>query len=410
MSAHRKVFLAAVLPLLAVTVTRAADQPQPAAASSDSTLALPLVQIASSLVKPVGITNAADGSGRLFITLQDGRILIWDGTQVLPTPFLNIDPIVNSNGSEQGLLGLAFHPDYESNGFFYVNYSDNTGGDTIVARYSVSAADPNVANPASALILMEIDQPFSNHNGGQVLFGPDGYLYIGMGDGGSAGDPFNNGQNPSALLGKMLRVDVDGGGNPPDCGGAGANYTIPADNPLVDGPGGSCDEIWHLGLRNPWRFTFDRLLGHMFIGDVGQDSWEEVDRQPVASAGGENWGWRCYEGKHPFNTQGCGPAEDYDGPILEYSHALGCSITGGYVYRGPEVPGLGPGTYTYADFCSGRIWGARLQQGKWRNRQLMDTPYNISTFGEMENGTLCFAHNDTSSQPTGIVFCVQQSN
>ena len=401
MIAHRKVFLVSVLPLLALAAAEAADQAQPP---------LPLVQIATGLVKPVGITNAGDGSGRLFITLQDGRIVIWNGTQVLPTPFLDIDAIVNSSGSEQGLLGLAFHPDYETNGFFYVNYTDNTGGDTVVARYSVSAGNPNVANPASALKLLEIDQPFSNHNGGQVLFGPDGYLYIGMGDGGSGGDPFDNGQNPTALLGKMLRIDVDGGGSPPDCGGAGTNYTIPADNPFVAGPGGSCDEIWHMGLRNPWRFTFDRVAGHMFIGDVGQNVWEEVNRQPAGSAGGENWGWRCYEGKHPFNTQGCGPIGDYDAPILEYSHAFGCSITGGYVYRGPAMPGLGPGTYVYGDFCSGRIWGARPFQGQWRTGLLADTPYNISTFGETEAGELCFTHDPATSEPTGIVFCALASN
>ena len=407
MSAHRKVFLTGLLLLVAVTVARA-DNPQPAAPLADSPSALPLVPIATDLVKPVGLTNAGDGSGRLFITLQDGKIMIWDGTQVLPTPFLNIDPIVNSSGSEQGLLGLAFHPDYESNGYFYVNYTDNTGGDTVIARYSVSAGNPNVADPASALQLMEIDQPFTNHNGGQLQFGPDGYLYIGMGDGGSGGDPFNNAQNPAELLGKMLRIDVNGlVGLPPDCGGS--NYTIPANNPFVDGPGGTCDEIWHMGVRNPWRFTFDRITGDMYIGDVGQDSWEEVDFQPAVSAGGENWGWRCYEGNHPFNTTGCGPAGDYDMPIVEYSHSLGCSITGGYVYRGPILPGLRPGTYVYGDFCSGRIWGVRRAfSGTWKSFQLQDTPYQISTFGEMENGTLCFTHDPATSQPTGIVFCVQQ--
>jgi glucose/arabinose dehydrogenase len=410
MIAYRKVFLASVLPLLALATARAADKPQPDVAAADSSVGLPpLVTIANNLVKPVGITHAGDGSGRLFITLQDGKIMIWDGTQVLPTPFLDIDPIVNSSGSEQGLLGLAFHPDYKTNGLFYVNYTDNTGGDTVIARYSVSAGNPNVANPASALMLMEIDQPFSNHNGGQLQFGPDGYLYIGMGDGGSGGDPFDNAQNPTRLLGKMLRIDVNGvAGQPPDCGGA--NYTVPSDNPFVDGPGGSCDEIWHLGLRNPWRFTFDRLTGDLLIGDVGQDSWEEVDRQPAASAGGQNWGWRCYEGKHPFNTQGCGPIGDYDAPILEYSHSLGCSITGGYVYRGPAMPGLGQGTYVYGDFCSGRVWGARKVGGQWRPRLIEDTPYNISSFGETEAGELCFSHDPATSQPTGIVLCALASN
>jgi glucose/arabinose dehydrogenase len=233
MTAHWKLLLVSVLPLLGLSAAQAADQPESTTPPAEAGLP-PLTTIAPNLVKPVGITNAGDGSGRLFITLQDGKIIIWDGTQVLATPFLDIDPIVNSSGSEQGLLGLAFHPDYKSNGYFYVNYTDNTGGDTVIARYSVSAANPNVANPASALILMEIDQPFSNHNGGQLQFGPDGYLYIGMGDGGSAGDPFNNGQNLTKLLGKMLRIDVNGlVGQPPDCGGS--NYTIPSNNPFVDG-------------------------------------------------------------------------------------------------------------------------------------------------------------------------------
>jgi len=408
MTAHWKLLLVSVLPLLGLSAAQAADQPESTTPPAEAGLP-PLTTIAPNLVKPVGITNAGDGSGRLFITLQDGKIIIWDGTQVLATPFLDIDPIVNSSGSEQGLLGLAFHPDYKSNGYFYVNYTDNTGGDTVIARYSVSAANPNVANPASALILMEIDQPFSNHNGGQLQFGPDGYLYIGMGDGGSAGDPFNNGQNLTKLLGKMLRIDVNGlVGQPPDCGGS--NYTIPSNNPFVDGLGGNCDEIWQLGLRNPWRFTFDRLTGDMYIGDVGQDSWEEVDRQPAGSAGGQNWGWRCYEGNHPFNTAGCGPISDYDGPIVEYSHSLGCSITGGYVYRGPVMPGLGQGTYVYADFCSGRVWGARQQAGKWRHLQLQDTPYMISSFGETEAGELCFTHDTTSSAPTSSVLCALSSN
>jgi glucose/sorbosone dehydrogenase len=178
----------------------------------------------------------------------------------------------------------------------------------------------------------------------------------------------------------------------------------------VDGPGGNCDEIWQLGLRNPWRFTFDRLTGDMYIGDVGQDSWEEVDRQPAGSAGGQNWGWRCYEGNHPYNTAGCGPISDYDGPIVEYSHSLGCSITGGYVYRGPVMPGLGQGTYVYADFCSGRVWGARQQAGKWRHLQLQDTPYMISSFGETEAGELCFTHDTTVSSPTSSVLCALSSN
>jgi len=410
MRTHRSVILASVLPFLTVIAARAADRPQTAPTAGDFILGVHLVPIATNLLKPVGITHAGDGSGRLFITLQDGKIIIWNGTQVLPTPFLNIDPIVNSNGQEQGLLGLAFHPDYESNGYFYVDYTDTTGGDTIIARYSVSPGNPNVADPASAQILMEIDQPFTNHNGGQLQFGPDGYLYIGMGDGGSAGDPGNRAQDKTELLGKILRIDVNGvAGQPPDCGGS--NYTIPADNPFVDGSGGNCDEVWHLGLRNPWRFTFDRLTGDLFIADVGQDVWEEINRQPAGSVGGENWGWRCYEGNHPFNTQGCGPLGSYDGPILEYSHALGCAVIGGYVYRGTALPPAAQGTYIYGDYCSGRIWGARQGPGgNWVSAQLQDTQFSLSAFGETEAGELCFSHNPIIPLPNGRVVCALPSN
>jgi glucose/arabinose dehydrogenase len=402
MNAHRKVFLASLLPLLAVGLARAADRPQAAPAPVDPLATPHFKPIATNLLNPIGITNAGDGSGRLFINLKAGQIIIWDGTQVLPTPFLNIDPVVNSSGSEQGLLGVAFHPDYASNGYFYVDYTDNTGGDTVIARYSVSAGNPNVADPASAQILMEIDQPFANHNGGQLQFGPDGYLYIGMGDGGSAGDPGNRAQDKTELLGKILRIDVNGvAGQPPDCGGT--NYTIPADNPFVDGPGGSCDEIWALGVRNPWRFSFDRMTGDLFIADVGQDSWEEIDRQPAASPGGENWGWRCYEGNHPFNTVGCGPAANYDFPILEYSHTLGCSVTGGYVYRGTALPSAFQGVYFYGDYCSGRLWGARRVADHWVTQQIKDTDFLITSFGETEVGELCFTHDPDG--PTGKVLC-----
>ena len=372
------------------------------AGSMDSPLGVQLVPIATNVDSPVGITNAGDGSGRLFITLQGGQIIIWDGTQVLPTPFLDIDPIVQSGG-EQGLLGLAFHPNYESNGYFYVDYTA-IGGDTVIARYRVSASDPNVADPTSALILLQIDDPFSNHNGGNLLFGPDGYLYAGLGDGGSGGDPGDRAQDMTELWGKMLRIDVnDVAGGPPDCGG-GSNYTIPADNPFVDGPGGGCDEIFQLGLRNPWRFSFDRLTGDLWIGDVGQDQWEEIDLAPAGSTAGRNWGWRCYEGMHPFNLAGCGPQSDYDFPILEYSHSLGCSITGGYRYRGTAFPGA-QGTYVFSDACSGVVWGARQGGGGWVVKKIKDTPYSIVAFGEKEDGELCFTNNS----PSGAVYCVVPS-
>lgn len=390
------VALALALPLLVLALS-------PAAARMDERAGGPnIITIASNVDEPTSITHAGDGSGRIFITLRDGDIRIWDGVQLLPTPFLDIDPLVGSNNSEQGLLSVAFHPDYETNGYFYVNYTDTNGGDTVVARYSVSAGDPNVADPNSALIYFEIDQPYVNHNGGQLQFGPDGYLYIGMGDGGSAGDPQNRAQNMGVLLGKMLRIDVnDVVGNQPDCGG-GSNYTIPADNPFNDGPGGDCDEIYMLGLRNPWRFSFDSATGDLYIGDVGQDTWEEVDRQPASSTGGENWGWRCYEGNHAYNTTGCGPQTDYDAPIVEYQHASGrCSITGGYVYHGSALPQYN-GAYWYADYCSGEIFVAIFQGGQWRTRRLVNTNFLITTFGEDQDGEICF--NDYSA--TGEVYCI----
>jgi glucose/arabinose dehydrogenase len=401
MTPRTRTALAAAITLLAA-LAQASDRAQPGA---DSLLGGQLVPIATNLDHPSVITHAGDGSGRVFIALQDGKIIIWDGTQVLPTPFLDIDPIVNSNGLEQGLLGVAFHPDYETNGFFYVNYSDTTGGDTVIARYKVSPVNPNVANPASALILMEIDQPFSNHNGGQLQFGPDGYLYIGLGDGGSAGDPGNRAQDLTKPLGKILRIDVNGAGVPPDCGG-GVNYGIPPDNPFMNGPGGNCDEIWQRGLRNPWRFSFDRLTGDLFIADVGQDAWEEIDFAPAGSTGGENWGWRCYEGNHPFNTQGCLPPALYDFPIFEYSHSLGCAVVGGYAYRGSALPPVAQGTYVFGDNCSGRIWAARHVGGAWVVQQVKDSQYSISTFGETEEGELCFAHYGGLMPNTGRVLCL----
>jgi glucose/arabinose dehydrogenase len=286
-----------------------------------------LEPIISGLNSPVAITHAGDGMGRLFITLQVGKILIYDGQQLLSTPFFDIGSLITT-GSERGLLSVAFHPNYSANGFLYVDYTD-LNGDTVIARYRVSA-DPNVVDTTSAVILLTIPQPFANHNGGQLQFGPDGYLYIGMGDGGSGGDPLNNAQNLNSLLGKILRIDVD----------AGSPYANPPDNPFVANLSAK-PEIWALGLRNPWRFSFDRLTGDLFIADVGQDTYEEVDFQQASSGGGENYGWRLMEGNHCYNpSTGCN-----DGsltlPVIEYDHSLGnCSITGGYRYRGALYSGL----------------------------------------------------------------------
>ncbi|MFZ2445223.1 MAG: PQQ-dependent sugar dehydrogenase [Syntrophobacteraceae bacterium] len=332
--------------------------------------------VATGLSQPTSITQPPDKSGRLFVTLQRGRVMVLKGDLPAST-FLDLTSLVSCCG-ERGLLSIAFHPDYVKNGFFFVNYTD-ANGDTVVARYRVSS-NPDRADPASAQVLLKVEQPYPNHNGGLLLFGPDGYLYIGMGDGGSGGDPGNRAQNLGTLLGKMLRIDVNGK----------APYAIPPDNPFLKNPAAR-PEIWAYGLRNPWRFSFDRRTGDLFIADVGQDKWEEVNFQPASSKGGENYGWRLMEGNHCFNPPANCNQGDLVLPIAEYGHALGCSITGGYIYLGEKIPGL-QGAYLYADYCSGRIWGARrLDGGKWEPEQLLASPYRISTFGEDGEGEIYFA-------------------
>lgn len=329
---------------------------------------------------PVKIASSGiPGDGRLFVVEQNGYIRIVDaGGAVRPTPFLDLsDHIVW--GGEQGLLGLVFHPDYAGNGYFYVNYT-RLDGDSVIARYSVSG-DPNVADPGSEFVILGFEQPYANHNGGDLAFGPDGYLYIPTGDGGSFGDPQENAQSLGSLLGKVLRIDVDGG----------SPYAIPPDNPFVGTPN-ALPEIWAFGLRNPWRFSFDRQTGDMFIGDVGQGSWEEIDFQPAASAGGENYGWDCYEGNHSYELTGCSPLpSDYVFPIYEYSHAVGHAVTGGYVYRGSAYPSL-LGAYFFADFADARLWSLFFNGTTWEL-----TPHgvfagrNFSTFGEDNSGELYVA-------------------
>ncbi|MCO5182341.1 MAG: PQQ-dependent sugar dehydrogenase [Anaerolineae bacterium] len=359
--------------------------------TSPSALDITLVEVATGLDEPVNMANAGDS--RLFIVEKDGTIAILDAGAVLPTPFLDINARVGSSGSEQGLLGLAFHPDYASNGYFFVNYTDNSG-DTVISRFSVTA-NPNVADPNSEVVLLTVDQTATNHNGGDLAFGLDGYLYIPLGDGGGSGDTLNNAQNETLLLGKIARIDVDSsGGSAPDCVGSGSgNYTVPASNPFVDGAGNTCDEIWNIGVRNPWRFTFDSVTGDMIIADVGQSAWEEINVQLASSLGGENYGWRCYEGNHAYNTSGCGPIGDYEFPVFEYSHALGCSVTGGHLYRGTLEPPM-IGHYLFTDYCTGNFWSMTANSlGGWTTTQLPGSyGFGLVTFGQGADGELYVAN------------------
>jgi glucose/arabinose dehydrogenase len=339
-----------------------------------------LERIAAGFSRPVHITHAGDGSGRIFVVEQAGRIRILKNRALTGTPFLDIRDIVRSTGSEQGLLSVGFPPGYGGTGRFYVNYTGKQGvGDTVVARYR-RGSDPDIADSASAEIILTVAQPYSNHNGGQLAFGPDGLLYIGMGDGGSGGDPFNHAQTPGSLLGKLLRIGVESGVSP---------YEVPTGNPFISAPGYR-PEIWALGLRNPWRFSFDRGTGDLYIGDVGQNAREEIDYQPASSPGGENYGWRIMEGMHCYASASCSrsgltlPAAEYRNP------ADGCSVTGGFVYRGQKYPAL-QGTYIYGDFCSGRIWGLRKTGAGWENRPLLESSLSVSTFGEDEDGNLYVA-------------------
>lgn len=335
------------------------------------------VEIAKNLAQPVHITHAGDTSGRLFIVEQPGRIKILQDNMILKLPFLDISQRVRTSG-ERGLFSVAFPPNYSNKGYFYVNYTNKAGNTTVSRFYLGSGA--NDANEQSEEIILTIAQPFVNHNGGQIAFGSDGFLYIGTGDGGSGGDPLNSGQSGNTLLGKMLRIDVESGVKP---------YAIPDTNPFLSTTGFR-PEIWALGLRNPWRFAFDRKTGDLYIADVGQDLFEEVNVQPANSRGGENYGWNTMEGLHCFESAVC----DQSGltrPVLEYSHTFGdVSISGGHVYRGDEFPRMF-GLYFFADFASGRVAAMRRANNQWETSVLADTDFNISSFGENEAGQLYLA-------------------
>lgn len=327
----------------------------------------------SGLERPIDLQPAMDGSGRLFVVEQRGVIWVVNPITKATSTFLDIRQKVGSNGNEQGLLGLAFSPLYIQDGRFYLNYTDQNGT-TKIARYKVSSI-PDEANPDSEEVLLSVDQPYANHNGGGLAFGPDGYLYIGLGDGGSAGDPQGNGQSVDTLLGKILRIDVR----------SDKGYTIPPDNPFS--VGGGLPEIWALGLRNPWRFSFDRGTGDLFIADVGQNRLEELNYLAANSPGGSNFGWRYREGMDVYEGQ----VPDYltlIDPVWQYSHNEGCSITGGNVYRGIQMPEWN-GVYLYGDYCNGRVWGLlKNAGGQWENRLLFSLKGNLSSFGLDSQGEI----------------------
>lgn len=344
--------------------------------------------VANGIDRPVFVTHAGDGSGRLFVIEQEGAIRIIDaGGSLLPTKFMDIDGTViggDSGGNERGLLGLAFHPDYETNGLFYVNYT-GAGGDTRIVEYQVSAGDPNIADTASARLVMFYDQPFSNHNGGWLGFGPDGYLYIAAGDGGSGNDPGNRASRLNFYLGKIHRIDISGGDDFP--ADSNQNYVVPSDNPFV-GTVGAIESIWHYGVRNPWRTSFDRDTGDMWIADVGQNAWEEINHNE-GNVGGKNYGWRCREGL--VNTGlGCS-ATGWTDPQHVYNHSGGnCSVTGGYVYRGCELGEAFQGQYFFGDYCGGNVWTLDPANGYARSTHF-NFGFGLSSFGEGEDGELYIA-------------------
>jgi len=386
----------AVLAVCAAAVLSGAAVAQPS-------ITLTPLGAGGTVAAPLHVASPHDGSGRIFVVSQEGVIKIFQNGAYLATPFLDISSLVTYN-DEQGLLSMDFHPDYADNGWFYVYYVDNltTPGSVTIARYSVSS-DPNVADPGSAQIILVIPNPFDDtHRGGRLEFGPDGYLYAGIGDSGGVGDPDNRAQNTSSLFGKLIRIDVNGTGAVP-CGQTDpAPYAVPPSNPFV-GVAGACEEIWAYGFRNPWRFSFDRSTNDLFIADVGEDAWEEIDLQPAGSSGGENYGWRLMEGDHCYDP----PTGCDDGtlthPILEYAHSPSrCAVIGGFRYRGTLIPDL-VGTYVYGDLCSGEVFGATQSGGTWSTVLLKDTTYVISGFGEDEAGELYL------TGLTGLVYRFEQT-
>ncbi|GAA5535132.1 PQQ-dependent sugar dehydrogenase [Deinococcus aluminii] len=360
--------------LPAALVLAAALLTAPAWAQNTAVPGVRFTPFVTGLPQVTTLTHAGDGSGRLYAAQQGGQVRVIKGGRIRAQPFLDVSALTRAGG-ERGLLGLAFDPGYRQNRHLYVHYTDRNG-DTVLARYTATP-DFSRADPQSARILLTTPQPYANHNGGQLAFGPDGFLYLGLGDGGSGGDPQNNAQNLASPLGKLLRFDVRGDGAKPAPG-----------NPFL-GRAGANPYIWAYGLRNPWRFSFDRVTGDLIIADVGQDTWEEVDRQPRASQGGENYGWRLREGRRCFNPPSGCHTQGLTEPVLVYNHDEGQSITGGYVYRGGAIPAL-KGRYVFADFGSGTVWAAPTTGQNW-NKVRIGSVENPSTFGEDEGGELYVA-------------------
>ena len=380
---------ASVAPASSPTAQGSGAPAAPSAAPSAPSVSAPtagpasvsLAKVAGGFTSPLFATGDGSGSGRLYVVEQGGtiRVVAADGT-VLQTPFLDISSGVSAGG-ERGLLGLAFHPSYASNGLFYVDYTDRDGN-TVVAEMRRAADAPDRSDPGSERVLLRVDQPYPNHNGGMLAFGPDGYLYVGLGDGGSGGDPQNRAQDLGTLLGKILRIDVD-------ARDPGLEYAIPSSNPFV-GTTGARPEIWLSGVRNPWRFSFDARTGDLWVGDVGQSAWEEVDRLTAASGGGAgaNLGWRLMEGHACYDPPtGCG-TDGLTLPVAVYDHDAGCAITGGYVDRGERSPAI-DGTYLFSDSCSGRIWGLDAAGPDEQQPVLLaETGRPIVSFAQGDDGTL----------------------
>jgi glucose/arabinose dehydrogenase len=370
-----------ILALLLIAVAGVGAQDDEAETVPDETRFDPAdyqwTQVVAGLDNPILLTNAGDGTGRMFAVEQNGFVLLLEDGTYNPEPFLDVTEalprtVIQGRYSEQGLLGMAFHPEFATNGEFFIAYTKQDGG-LVVARFNVLEDDPNRADPESGQEVLVLDEPFDNHNAGMLAFGPDGYLYVAIGDGGGSGDPLNNGQKADNLYSSIIRIDIDQ-----------EPYAIPEDNPFLDDDR-FAPEIWVMGLRNPWRFSFDRENGDMYIADVGQERFEEISFVPGDVNGGLNFGWATYEGNEIFKAE-IEPVTDVTPPIIAYDHSFGCSVTGGYAYRGEALAEL-DGVYIYGDYCNGNIWFAyQDEDGEWQDDLMWMSEYVISSFGEDEAG------------------------